>query len=239
MSGATLRAIIVDDEPLARRRLRAMLALHADVDVVGECEDADSGVAAIRELRPSVVFLDLQMPGGDGFNVLARAHVTPAPFVIVVTAHAQHAVHAFDVDAGDYLLKPFDEGRLARALDRARAAAARAPTLALPEYLQRVTSTLGRRTIIVRVADVDWIGADGNYAVFHVQGKSYLVRSTLTALEEALDPNVFARIHRSVIVRLDAVREIVTTSSGELHVVLANGQQLPMTARFRERLRLR
>ncbi|HYW32093.1 MAG TPA: LytTR family DNA-binding domain-containing protein [Gemmatimonas sp.] len=236
-----LRTLIVDDEPLARRRLRAMLALHADVEVIAEREDADSAVAAIRELRPSLVFLDLQMPGGDGFSVLARAHVTPAPFVVVATAHAQHAVHAFDVDAGDYLLKPFDEGRLARALERARAANDQRQTQAIvrPDYLQRVTSTVGRRTIILRMADVEWIGADGNYAVFHVHGKPHLVRTTLGALVEALDPNEFARIHRSVIVRIDAVRELLTASSGEQHVVLMSGQQLPMTARFRDRLRLR
>lgn len=216
-----------------------MLALHEDVEVVGECEDADSAVEAIRKLRPAVVFLDLQMPGGDGFSVIARAHVTPSPFVVFATAHAQHAVHAFDVNAGDYLLKPFDEGRLARALERARASdLQRGRSKAPPAYLERVTSTVGRRTIVLKVSEVDWIGADGNYAVFHSQGKAYLVRGTLTALEESLDPAVFARIHRSAIVRLDAVRELTTTTSGELQVVLASGQLLPMTARYRDGLRL-
>jgi two-component system LytT family response regulator len=259
----TLRCLLVDDEPLARDRLRAMLGAHADVEVLGECEDAAAAVAAIRALRPDVVFLDVQMPGADGFDVIDAAQVTPAPFVVFATAHARHAVRAFDAGAGDYLLKPYDDGRLSRALRRAREAlAARgarglaeevrslvealgaedvrvpAPAVAAsPRYLQRLAVTVGPRTRLVRVPEIDWVEASGNYVALHVGAQQYLVRLALTALEQRLDPAAFARIHRSALVQIDRVRELRAVGNGDYKVVLADGTVLPMTQRYRERLR--
>ncbi len=230
MSG--LRALLVDDEPLARQRLRVMLADHADVDIVGEAADADAARALIRSERPALVFLDIRMPGADGFQLLQGLHLTPAPYIIFVTAYAEHAVKAFEANAGDYLLKPFDEERLARALDKARQALARR----LPAtFTQRFAVILAQRTLYVAAAEVDWIEANGNYARLHVGKEQHLVRTTLAALEQELDPARFTRVHRSAIVQLDRVKEL-RSQDGEYRLLLTTGVVLPMSARYRGRL---
>ncbi|MBP6669274.1 MAG: response regulator transcription factor [Gemmatimonadales bacterium] len=228
-----LRVVLVDDEPLARRRLREMLADHADVRVVGEAEEAAGALAMVRAERPDLLLLDIRMPGEHGLALVRRLHLTPAPYVIFVTAHAEHAVEAFDAEAVDYLLKPYDEERLARALERARGALARRRP---PAYLQRFAVLLGRKTGYLPVARVDWIEGGGNYARLHAGKEVHLVRTTLTALERELDPARFARVHRSAIVALDQVRELESLGGGEYRLLLKDGTRLPVSQRYRARL---
>jgi two-component system LytT family response regulator len=231
-----MRAVLVDDEPLARRRLRMMLSAHADVSIVAECEDADRCVQVLRELKPELVFLDIQMPGPDGFDVVDRAQVTPRPFIVFVTAFAEHAVRAFDADAVDYLLKPYDEKRLARALERARSAVA-AHRGGSPRYLERLAATIGTRTVFIKADDIDWIEASGNYVNVHTARHTYLLRTSMGAIEARLDPAKFARVHRSAIVRIDRVVELRSTGSRDYKISLSDGSVVPMSARYRDRLR--
>ena len=226
-----MRALIVDDEVLARDRLRTMLGDHPDVEIVGECARAEEAIRAIRAEKPDLVFLDVEMPGLDGFHVLDTMNVTPAPFVIFVTAHSSHAVRAFDRAAGDYLLKPYDDRRLARAVDRARVALE-----GRRERLQRIAVSLGKRTIFVDVDSIDWIEARDNYACLHVGQQQHLIRETLAALEVGLDPKVFVRIHRSAIVRFERIRELRNLGLGDHAVVLKDGTELPVGQKYRARL---
>jgi two-component system LytT family response regulator len=228
-----MRVLLVDDEPLARQRLRQMLADHADVEIVGEAEHVEQALELTRAERPELILLDVRMPGADGFALVEGLHLTPMPYVIFVTAHAEHAVQAFNAAAMDYLLKPFDEERLSRALDRARAGIARRGPA---RQLDRFAVVLGRRTRYVPASDVDWIEGSGNYAKLHVGRETHLVRATLSALDEALDPARFARVHRSAIVALDRVRELQSLGGGEYRVVLRDGTQVPMSQRYRDRL---
>ncbi|PCC73872.1 two component transcriptional regulator, LytTR family [Nannocystis exedens] len=234
-----LRVIIADDEPLARSRLRALLADHADIEVAAEAEDADAALQAIRGERPDLVLLDIEMPGIDGVALARRLHLTPAPLIVFVTAYADHAVDAFETGAIDYLLKPFDEARLATALNRVRTALAARRALAgeaAPTYLERVAVTLGKRTIFVATASIDWLAASANYVELHVGPEVHLLRTTLSALEAQLDPRVFVRIHRSYAVRLDAVKELRSVGAGEYRLLLTGGVELPVSQRYRDRL---
>ena len=170
-----LRLVIADDEPLALTRLRALLAHHADAVVVAEAHDADTAIAAIRASKPDVVFLDIRMPGGRGIELPERLHVSPTPVIVFITAHSDYAVEAFEAGAVDYLLKPFDEARLAACLARARAAVAARRALAQDPvapppmtYRDRVAVTIGKRTLFVRTEDIDWLAASGNYARLYV-----------------------------------------------------------------------
>ena len=238
-----LRLIIADDEPLALKRLRTLLANHADVIIVAEAHDAEAAGNAVRALKPDVIFLDIQMPGFSGIELAGRLHVTPVPFIVFVTAHSDYAVEAFEAGAVDYLLKPFDEARLAACLARTRAAVAArnalvrspggAPTQA---YLERLAVTIGRRTLFVRTCNVDWFEASGNYVRLYVEREVYLLRSGFGTLEAQLDPRVFVRIHRSYIVRLDFVRELRMIQPGEYRVVLLNSRELPVSQPYRDRL---
>lgn len=228
-----IRVLLVDDEPLARERLRQMLTDHADIAIAGEAEHVEQARELARSERPDLILLDIRMPGADGFSLIEALHLTPMPYVIFVTAYAEHAVEAFDAEAVDYLLKPFDEERLARALDRARTAIARrGPT----QYLQRFAVIAGRLTRYVAAGDVEWIEGYGNYAKLHIGKGTQLVRTTLTALERQLDPARFARVHRSAIVALDRVRELQSLGGGEYRVLLSDGTKVPMSQRYRDRL---
>jgi two-component system LytT family response regulator len=229
-----LRVLLVDDEPLARQRLRQMLSDHADIVIAGEAEHVEQARELVRAERPDLILLDVRMPGSDGFSLVESLHLTPMPYVIFVTAHAEHAVDAFDAQAVDYLLKPFDEERLARALQRARAAVASRERPA--RHLGRFAVLHGRRTTYVPVELVDWIEGQGNYAKLHAGRATHLVRTTLSALERELDPARFARVHRSAIVALDRVRELLSLGGGEYRVVLTDGTQVPMSQRYRDRL---
>jgi two-component system, LytTR family, response regulator len=236
VTGTLMRALLVDDEPLARRRLRTMLSAHADVSVIAECEDAERCVQVIREVKPELVFLDIQMPGADGFDVVDRAQVTPRPFIIFVTAFAQHAVRAFDTDAVDYLLKPYDDKRLARALERARSAIA-AHGSGAPRFLERLAATIGSRTVFIKTDEIDWIEASGNYVNVHTGRHTYLLRTSMGSIEARLDPAKFARVHRSAIVRIDRVLELRSSGGGDYKIALSDGSVVPMSARYRDRLR--
>ena len=228
-----LRVLIVDDERLARARLRALLALRKDVEVVGESADGASAVHDLRAHRPDLVFLDVRMPDRDGFEVLAALEPTERPAVVFVTAHGDHALRAFDVHAVDYLLKPFEDERVGEAVERALRLRGPRPD---PE---RFVVRSGARTAFLSPDEVDWIEAQGSYVRLHAGESSWLLRDTLTRLEERLAPRRFQRVHRSVLVHLDRVRETLHGARGELRLVLDRGTVLPVSRRFRERLRAR
>ena len=247
----TLRVMIVDDEELARQRIRRLLAREADVEVVGEASDGVQAVESIQSLAPDLVFLDVQMPEVDGFAVLERLRPNGAPAVVFVTAHDDYALRAFDVHAVDYLRKPFDATRFREAFARARhrlagaEAEERARTLdALlrqvrsqpPRSRERLMVRSDGRLYFVRVDDIDWVEAAGNYVKLHVGRDTHLMRETMAGIEKMLDPSRFLRIHRSAIVNLDRVREMQPWFSGEYTVILRDGTQLRLSRVYRDRL---
>lgn len=217
-----IRTLLVDDEPIARRTLRLLLEPDPDIEVIGECD----GVGALERIprdRPDLVFLDVQMPGVDGFDLLDRVGIETVPAVVFVTAHERHALRAFDVEAVDYLLKPFDDDRFATTLRRAKSALRGSAARAGETYLRRLVVRLADRTTVVNVDDVDWIEAADYYACLHAGGEAHLVRRTMADLERGLDPDRFFRVHRSAIVRLARVREVRADGAGEHAVVLHDG----------------
>jgi two-component system LytT family response regulator len=241
-----MRVLIVDDEPLARRGLRARLRAMADVEIVGECDSGATAVTAIEELAPDLVLLDVQMPEVDGFAVIEAVGADRMPLTIFVTAFDAHALRAFDVHALDYLLKPIDTERFALAVDRARrrlaetTAASRAPSLvrALADTTEasRLVLRDGSRVLLFDQRDIDWLSADGDYVRVHVKGRSHLVRHTMTAMEARLDSRQFARVHRSTIVNISRVAEIRRRGERDYHLVLTDGTRLRMSRASRARL---
>lgn len=244
-----IRSLIVDDEPWARKRIAALLRTEPDIEIVGECEDGEEAISKIAELSPDLVLLDVQMPKVDGFEVIEAIDPDRMPLVIFVTAYDEYALRAFDAHALDYLLKPFDEERFRKALERARKDLQREragtendlrsllDTLRHSrKYLQRLLVKSGGRVIFLRAADVDWFQASGNYIALHVGRESHLLRQTMNALEPKLDPDHFIRIHRSTIVNLDRVRELQPWFRGEQKLVLKNGTQLTVGRAFRDKL---
>jgi two-component system LytT family response regulator len=246
----TIRAVIVDDEPLGRTVIREMLRRDPDFAVVGECASGHDAVTIINGERPDLVFLDVQMPEVDGFQVLSTLDRERLPLVIFVTAYDQYAVNAFEVHAVDYLLKPFDRERFGKALQRAKAQLQRERTddvnqriLALleeqrtkPKHLERLVIKNNGRVFFLKTEEIDWISAEGNYVSLHVKKESYLLRETISGLEAQLDPQRFARIHRSQIVNLERIRELRHWSHGEYQVILHNGTELMLSRSYRERL---
>jgi two-component system LytT family response regulator len=248
-----MRILVVDDEPLARSGIQARLAQYPDVQVVGECETGQAAVMAIRDLVPDVVFLDIRMPDLDGFEVLRQLSPGKLPFVIFLTAYDRYAVDAFTVHAVDYLLKPIDDARLVRSLERARmrmnAATSKDMELRLRSLLKQVTVNpappayevqfavpTGRRIAIVATVDIDWVEASGDYVTFHVGQRSHLLRKTMNRLEEQLDPRRFIRIHRSVIVQVSRICELETLPNHEYLLRLTNGTRLRTSRRFSDRI---
>ena len=243
-----LKAVIVDDEALARNRLRKLLAAEPDVEIVGECGDGPAAIAFLRANAPDVVFLDVQMPEVDGFGVLRALPPDRLPVVVFVTAHDRHAVAAFEVHAVDYLLKPCTPERLHEAVVRARQVrAARDPAATAqqmadllrtprtgPLYLSRFAVKTGDRTLFLKVEEVDYIESAANYVVLHTKSENHVLRDTLSHLETRLPPKQFVRISRSLIVNLDRVKEIQPGIDGEHVAVLANDKQLIMTRGLRE-----
>jgi two-component system, LytTR family, response regulator len=245
-----IRVLIVDDEPLARDCVRLALRAAPGVEILDDCRDGPEAVRAIRRLRPDVVFLDVQMPGADGFSVIDRVGAAEMPTVIFVTAFDRHAIRAFDVHALDYVLKPFENARLIAALDRARermrsrqdgalarrlealvaewrgAEPAPPPTVAEARHVERFTVRRDDRISFVNAAEIDWIEAEGNYAVLHAGSDTHRVRLTLQTIERQLDPRRFARIHRSTIVNLARVREIQPWFGGDYIAILHGGRKL-------------
>lgn len=246
---AELRVLIVDDEPPARERIRGLLADSRDIAIIGECESGLEAVSAIRELAPDLVFLDVQMPGLDGFGVLDALQGERLPALVFVTAYDAYAVRAFEVHALDYLLKPFDRDRFEATLERARhtlsgsigeAMASVAVPLAEGELdrppLRRLLGRREGRLIVLRVPEIDYIGSAANYVSLHVGKEHFLVRETLQSLEGRLDPDQFIRIHRSTIVNLDRVQEIEPYFHGDYIVRLRDGQRLTLSRTYRERV---
>jgi two-component system, LytTR family, response regulator len=238
-----VRVLVVDDEAPARAALRRMLSEDPEVDVVGCCADGKQALLALKSLAPEVLFLDVRMPGLDGFQVVQAAGPRP-PRVVFVTAHAGRAPEAFDVEAVDYVLKPFDDDRFARALARAKAAA-RADRARLangaaareaPRYLERIAIPDRDGIRIVPIEEIDWIAAQDYYVEVHSAGRGYLLRRSLKQLEERLDPRRFARIHRSAIVNVARIQSMRPATHGERDLVLRDGTQLKLSRMYRYRL---
>lgn len=242
-----IRALIVDDEPLARQRVRLLLTEETDVEIVGDCEDGVQAVEQITTLKPDLLFLDVQMPEMDGFEVLRQVSAE-LPIVIFTTAYDKHALRAFDAHALDYLLKPFKPERFKQAIQRARelitnkqaGLAARGLLDLLADHapatphLRRLTVKTPDRVVFVDVEDIDAIEAAGKYAVIHVGKVNHVLRETMTSLESQLSPQRFLRISRSVIVSIDQIKELQPMFKGENLVVLKNGKSYPTTRPIRE-----
>lgn len=236
-----MRAVIVEDEPLALARLTRLLQRHHDVVVVGEAGNATDAMQLIQTHAPELLFLDIEMPRANGFELLHALEREPRPVVIFTTAHPEFAHKAFEVNAADYLVKPFDDERLTRAVQRARmflaappetAERAAPPARPRERYAVRVRGEI----VLVNVADVEWVSAEGNYARLHAGEKSYLIRDSMQRLEETLEPTLFARVHRSAIVNLTRVKKLVLERDGSYEIVLASGATVPVGATYRSRV---
>jgi two-component system, LytTR family, response regulator len=243
----TLRTLIIDDEAIARRRVRRLLREESDIEVVGECGDGQSAIDEIASVQPDLIFLDVQMPGLDGFDVVERLARDRPPAIVFVTAFDRYAMQAFDVHAIDYLLKPFTRDRFRLALQRARErigmrdgnAGLRAlleQLNARPRYLSRLSVRARGRIVLIDVETIDWLQAADNYVTVHASAREYLLRDTLTTLEDQLDPSVFVRIHRSTIVRLDRIAELQPATHGDFDVRLRDGTLLTLSRTWREQL---
>lgn len=245
-----IRILIVDDEPLVRKKIHGVLRLDPEVEVVGECSNGHEALAAVEAKAPDLIFLDVQMPGLDGLAVSRLLKAGRAPFLIFVTAYEQYAVQAFQVQALDYLLKPFDEERLREALQRAKeqlrtqqqgeigqqVQALLNELQAKAKYLERFVIRTSGRILHLKTSEVGWIEAEGNYVRLHIGKDSQLLRETITNLEPQLDPAQFRRIHRSTIVRLDQIRELRPCFHGEYQVTLLDGTEVTMSRNYREKL---
>lgn len=255
-----IRTLIVDDEPLARRNLRLLLEKDPQIEILDECRNGREAVKAIKNSSPDLIFLDIQMPEMDGFEVLAKVGAEQIQSIVFVTAFDQYALKAFEVHALDYLLKPFDDVRFQGALQAAKSQIEQKEInkigkklLALLEeresrleqpgqqktYLTRLMIKLANRVVLLKVNEIDWIEADGNYAKLHVGRKSHLLREKMHDLEAQLDPERFVRIHRSAIVNLDRIKELHPHFNGDYIVVLEDGSQLKLSRSRREQLESR
>ena len=247
-----IRAVIVDDEPLARRRVRAFLRLEPDIEIVAECRNGEEAVRAIHEMRPQLVFLDVQMPGMDGFGVLEPLPRELMPLIVFVTAHDQYAVQAFERRALDYLLKPFSRERFHDAVSRVRERLRSATDPGLRErvlqLLQEVggapkTDTgrwmaikAGGRVVVLDTAKIEWFESEGDYVRVHAGREVYLTRQTLNRIEMELGAGRFARVHRSAIVNMDFVKELHPLPGGDQALILRDGTQLTLSRGYRERV---
>lgn len=246
-----IRTIIVDDEPLAREKLLGFLDREDDVEIVAECGDGRHAVEAIEEHKPDLVFLDVEMPELDGFQVIENLDCDPMPKIVFTTAYNQYAVKAFEVHAVDYLLKPFDRDRFAEAMVQIRSATERDTLAPVREQLEELLSQVSRerepyrdrlviktsgRVVLLEVADIDWIDAAGNYVRLNTGSESHLLRETMNRLEGRLDPNRFLRIHRSTIVNVERIKELQQQFHGDYLVMLKGGQRLTLSRSYRDRL---
>lgn len=258
-TAARLRAVIVDDEPAARRGVRLLLERDGGVEVVGEAATGIEAVELIRREKPDLAFLDVQMPGAGGFEALAELDGATAPAVIFVTAYDEHALRAFEVNAVDYLLKPYDDARFFASLLRAREEIRRRQAdqvndrlAQLLDYLRQTRGPMsappedktGDRILVkssgeiffLKAEEIDWIEAEGDYMKFHVAGRSHLMRETMARLEARLDPKRFIRIHRSTIVNIDRLRKLSPSFAGEYAVILQDGTKLKLSRGYHERI---
>ena len=246
-----LRAIIADDEGLARQKLRILLDVEGQVFVVAECRDGKEAIAAVRVHRPDLLLLDIQMPDLDGFQVLSEISPSEMPVVIFTSAYDQYAIRAFQAHALDYLLKPFDQERLHQALERARSELRKSTNR---EITQRILELLSQvkgakvpaseddsrlviktkgRIVFLNVDDLDWVEAAANYVRLNANGETYLFRETISRISERLNPNRFIRIHRSIIVNVRKIKELMPVNSGEYVVILKSGKELSCSRGYR------
>ncbi len=232
-----LRVLIVDDEPLARRGVRVRLERMSDVVVVGECVSGTAAIAAIAELRPDLVLLDVQMPEVDGFDVVRAIGPDRMPLIVFLTAYDEYAIRAFDAQALDYLLKPIDDERFALAIERARRRWRERESSASSSSASRIAVRDRGRVLIIDEQEIDWIGAEGDYVRIHVAGRGHLHRETMAAMQARLDAKRFVRIHRSTIVNATRVRELRPCGDREQLVVLRDGTRLRASRGFRDALR--
>jgi two-component system LytT family response regulator len=247
---ACIRTLIVDDESLARERIRDMLASDPGIEIIAECANGQQAIEVIQQHSPDLVFLDVEMPGIDGFGVLEALPPDRIPTVIFVTAYDQYAVRAFDVYALDYLLKPFNQERFDKALARAKAQISSEKTEELsrriltaleeiktrPVPLERLVIKMNGHVFFIKAEEIDWLEAEGNYVRLHAGKESYLLRDTISALESQLDRKRFIRIHRSAIVNIDRITELQPWFHGEYRIVLGEGVQLTLSRTYREKL---
>jgi two-component system, LytTR family, response regulator len=231
-----IRALIVDDEPLARANLKVLLKGDADLALVAECGSGAEGLEKIRELDPDLVFLDVQMPECDGFDVLELLGGDAPPAVVFVTAYDQYALRAFEAGALDYLLKPFDNSRFERTLARVKE---RIQGRRSPETVERIVVKSSGRVLFLKPPEIDWIEAADYYACLHVGGKSHLLRRSLAELEQDLKGARFCRVHRSAIVNLERVRSLSLSEEGEHEVLLDTGARLRLSRRYRKEVQER
>jgi two-component system, LytTR family, response regulator len=252
-SSTAIRAVIVDDEPLARRKLRSLLSREEDVEIIAECSSGRNAVEVIPETGPDLVFLDIQMPGMGGFQVAAKisdAMTVLMPLIIFVTAYEQYALQAFEYSALDYLLKPVDRDRFANALEKAkhRLQTERRQVMArdtqarlkqlhhIPKYLERLAVKANDRVLILKVEEIDWLEAEGKYVRIHTDGGSHLLREAIGNLDGKLDPSLFLRVHRSAIVNLDRIRELQPWFNGDYRVVLSSGACVTLSRANKKKL---
>jgi len=235
-SRARVRAVIVDDEPLARTNLRILLRRYPQIEIAGEPESGKRAIEEIRRNKADLVFLDIQMPELDGFDVVEMLGGDVPPAVVFVTAYDQHAIRAFDSGALDYLLKPFDNARFERALFRALDRIQGYRAASGPSRLGHLTVKCAGQVLFLQAADIDWIEAADYYARLHIGSKTHMLRRSMSELERDLDPAVFCRIHRSAIVNLGSVRGLQFSRNGELEALLGNGSKLPISRRCRKQL---
>ena len=247
---ADLRALVVDDEPLARERLRTFLANEPGVTVIGECQNGDEAIIAVRRDKPDLLFLDVQMPGMNGFEVLQKLNGSAPHAVIFTTAHDQYAVQAFEVHAVDYLLKPFDRERLRLALERARTRAATAKPDDLQTKLaamledmkagarqpERIPVKSNGKVTFVRIPEIDWIASADNYVELHVGNHSHLIRETMNSIATRLPAEQFVRVSRTSIVNLARVKELQPLFHGEYTITLTTGARVTLSRSYRDQL---
>ncbi len=252
MTMASIRTLIVDDEPLARERIRLLLEQEPDLEIVGECSDGNEALAAIRRASPDLMFLDIQMPELDGFGLLAQLDPARLPAIVFVTAFDQFALRAFEVHALDYLLKPFDSERFQAAVQRARQWIQRNQAGELDQRLSALLTDLkgaskapdrlavksGGRVLLLRIEDIDWVEAADNYVNLHIGREAHLLRETMNALETRLAPDRFLRISRSTMVNVDRIKELQPMFHGEYAVILHDGTRLTLSRGQREKLSL-
>jgi len=246
---AKIRTLIVDDEPLARERIRQLLHKEPDIEILGECADGRDAVAAIDKYKPDLVFLDVQMPELDGFGVLDQLERRVMPAIVFVTAYDQFALRAFEVHALDYLLKPFDSGRFKKALERARERIQRLPADDLSRRISELLADLkpapkqnrlaiksGGKVLVLKIDDIDWVEAADNYVNLHIGNESHLHRETMAALEARFPAEKFMRISRSTMVNIERIKELQPMFHGEYSVILRNGTRLTLSRGYREKL---
>ncbi|MFI5228551.1 MAG: LytR/AlgR family response regulator transcription factor [Gemmatimonadales bacterium] len=251
MSESTkIRTLIVDDEELGRDRLQTLLASQPDVEIIGVCVDGPSAVETIEREQPDLVFLDVQMPGMDGFEVIDTIDPAHLPAVVFVTAHDGHAIRAFEIHALDFLLKPFDQTRFEKALERARGQVRRAAGPAIDsrlvslleelheerKYPERLIVKSSGRVFFIRTEELDWVEASGNYVKIHTATDAHLLRESMKNMEAKLDPKTFVRIHRSAIVNIDRIKELEPWFHGEYIVIMRDGTRLTASRVFSDRL---